>query len=317
MSQSSTRYYPWWFDFDGTMAKTFELSPSGIGVERAYEQAIGTIFGDEGMSVYRECGGLRNRAPTEVVKGLLDVDCSLVGVGRRFWERNKYSSRIVWDRESPWHALGEILVQEKLDLLVAQVGSRFDGSGDRWPRPFQGLSRFFFSIRQANRRSGARIEVGIISSGHTEFIRSVFRMWGMPFPRIVVTDDDIRWRQYPPEISRRAKPGFFPLALAKGRWLAKHRESDEVFVSPRGLEPNMVYVGDDANKDGGFARENGIAFCHFQPIPSLDGVPASFSFSSWQELSDWLVSTRTVAGLKEGKPMAELLMQMNQRAGVA
>lgn len=40
------------FNFDGSIARTFQPSPNGIGVHEAYTLAIHDIFETEGMQIY-------------------------------------------------------------------------------------------------------------------------------------------------------------------------------------------------------------------------------------------------------------------------
>ena len=59
------------FDFDGTIAQTFEKSPKGIGVTEAYRLAISDIFGPEVLAIYDTQGGLKNSAPSELIHSLM------------------------------------------------------------------------------------------------------------------------------------------------------------------------------------------------------------------------------------------------------
>lgn len=57
-------------DFDGTVANTFSAPSSGIGVCEAYMYAVEETFGLAALEKYVAEGGLRNRAPVEVVRQL-------------------------------------------------------------------------------------------------------------------------------------------------------------------------------------------------------------------------------------------------------
>ena len=40
------------FDFDGTIAKTFTQSPSGVGVNEVTRMAIDRVFGMPGLAIF-------------------------------------------------------------------------------------------------------------------------------------------------------------------------------------------------------------------------------------------------------------------------
>ena len=89
-------------DFDGNLANTFAPSPNGIGVHKAYETAVFKLFGQSGLNKYLETGGLKNRAPGEVVEQL---------------------------HGEPSLELAQKLVQAKLACFLDEIG-------ETWPQAF-------------------------------------------------------------------------------------------------------------------------------------------------------------------------------------
>ena len=153
-------------DFDGTTADTFKASPSGIGVKEAYSDAIYNVFGDTGYRIYRQIGGLQNRAPGELVNDLLSVakDKSLlIKRGKIFHkDQNGNLSRFIpegkgaglaWNDSQPETTLAELLVLRKQEILTHEIGHR-------WPKPFNGVLSF---LKQCEEKE---IKVIILSSGH-------------------------------------------------------------------------------------------------------------------------------------------------------
>ncbi len=140
-------------DFDGTVAQTFEKSPSGVSVHEAYEIAVDTIFGAKGVDEYHRQGGLNNRAPIEVV------------------------TRLAPDAEGAEHELLVAqLIDAKLGVLVGQIGKSL-ADGAQWPRPMLGYLDFREAL-QATREDGRLVDDLVLSSGHVAFIERVYDMWG-------------------------------------------------------------------------------------------------------------------------------------------
>ena len=52
--ETENQRYLFSFDFDRTIANTFEESPNGIGVLKAYNMSISSIFGDKGHDIYQK-----------------------------------------------------------------------------------------------------------------------------------------------------------------------------------------------------------------------------------------------------------------------
>ena len=152
-------------DFDGTVARTFERSPNGVGVNEAYEAAIKEFFGKSALTHYLETGGLMNRSPREVVIALQEAG---------FQPTDNTSE------------LTNVLVNFKISCLLGEVGQRLT-DGEIWPRLTPGFGRFWETLRVKT-----LMYTGILSSGHRAFIERTFEVHGLELPDVLVTDDELR-----------------------------------------------------------------------------------------------------------------------------
>lgn len=174
-------------DFDGTLAETSKKSPHGIGVLEAYEMAVEDLFGKEGLTAYRDAGGLRNRAPPEVVAELERMGFFISG-----------------------KTLGEAteaLVQAKLKVLLGEINSS-------WPLPCQGFPEFCQRMTEGY----PEWTFAILSSGHRAFIEKTFLVWReewpwIPIPRLIVSDDELRDLPWPLEERVKPSPKLLQLVL--------------------------------------------------------------------------------------------------------
>lgn len=259
------RNYLMILDFDNTIALTLKPSPNKIGVEEAYRSAIEELFGMSGLAAYEEIGGLQNMAPSELVKALLSV---------------------IETHQKP-EKITEMIVEKKLSVLMKEIGTHFH-DGSIWPEPCPGIVNFFKSISEANKKGGIHIDVAILSSGHRDFIKKTFRVWGQKCPKILVTDDDARrLPDYP------TKPAKILLDLILKKW--KNRGYPE--------NGNIMYFGDDLRKDGQFAKNAGISFGWFNPNQHAI-VPKVFQFSSWETVSR--IVKDEIELLRDGKPISQI-----------
>lgn len=311
------------FDFDGTVVQTFEPSPHGMGVTEAYMESIGLIFGRKGLDIYEQIGGLQNRAPSELVHVLLshDPDGELTNMASAFFLRERQrlvtctpsyrGEPLEWSIADPEKTITEILVRQKLLYLINEVGARFP-DGQAWPKPCEGFVDFWQTIRSIKLTDGCQLTTAVVSSGHETFIRRTFSevLESQP-PDILVTEDDIRWRRYPQEISRRVKPGQLQLALAHREWLDIQRPFDDgesLVDVARNSRARMIYFGDDPGKDGKMAETSGIPFGLFKADQS--GIIAiggcRFIFGDWREIGQKFLNSRHE--LIEGKPMTEVFL---------
>lgn len=153
-------------DFDGTMANTFEPSPSGVGVHEAYHHAVLTTLGDGALAHYCKSGGLRNRAPREVVEELFDAG---FGTGLDLTTATEH------------------LVTSKIQCLLTRAFGQLCVDGAPWPRLTNGFGAFWRMVKERQ-----EIATVILSSGHEDCIVRTFEMHNLPVPDLIVSDDDLR-----------------------------------------------------------------------------------------------------------------------------
>lgn len=224
-------------DFDGTSHLTGEPAPNGMTVPFAYEHAVEKVLGDDALGWYREEGGLRNRAPFEVVQQLLpeaDTDT----------QRQKT----------------EDLIEAKLSVLLNQVGMRIDDTF--WPRLNPGFRRLWMPAS-----AEPTITTGTVSSGHEKFIRRAFDVHDLEAPDVFVTDDDMRplLALLPSELC--VKPSRLLLDLVHAKWLARSGNAAEVMDDLEALQTSrerILYAGDDYKKDRMLAKNAGVRFIHIE-----------------------------------------------------
>jgi len=223
MKQNKSNQFLLVCDFDGTIADTFTPSPNGFGVHEAYEYAIEQIFGKNGLSAYRELGGLQNMAPSEVVNNLFDTGNSskLISKAYAYFVKNRqilknlvpegkgypmeWSGKIHDPGWNPEYMLTEILVRTKMSLMMGDVGKQLK-SGKTWPQPCLGINKFFQILTEINKENKIHLELAILSSGHDLFIMDTFKSWGIDCPKIMVTDDDMRRLSLFVKLRDRIKP---------------------------------------------------------------------------------------------------------------
>ncbi len=119
-------------DFDGTMADTFQPSPNEIGVSEAYCLAVEALFGEDGRGAFCAVGGLKNRAPIELIDAL---------------QKHGLTTGNLEDA-------AEKLVFAKMQVLLGEIGSV-------WPLPCEGYKEFNAKIFQL-RQNGTDIHLGIL-----------------------------------------------------------------------------------------------------------------------------------------------------------
>lgn len=246
-----------WFDFDQTAFCTFLPPLGGLGVEQACEQAVRDIFGEQGNARYLLQGGLRNRAPAELVRALLPL------------------AQGVYVRKRT-----EDFIQAKLAYLMAQIGQQPDGS--IWPPPCPGFVDFWRSIPDCAQE---RVYTGVISSGHTAFIERVWKAYGLSPPDVIVSEDDIRPRRQPQSLVRRVKPAVLPLALGRYKLRRLLNCPDVTYLTDKSRQ---VYFGDDRFKDGGMAARAKMTFGHLAPGNPPEIADWGFRFGDWRWVQDRL-----------------------------
>jgi hypothetical protein len=254
-------------DFDGTIAKTFEPSPNGIGVETCYAMALRDIFGC--ATLLKDIGGLQNRAPTQVIAAVLKLDSIFGSLGEAYYQRHRVALRSFMPANRQHGKLGvglvsnltETLVRVRLQYLLSEIS-------EEWPKPYDGVLDFFDGL-DPKKKAGA-----IITSGHTLFIEKVFRTWKRTRPKFMVTDDDMRATGFPPEMA--CKPNRILM------------DALHITAAFAGFDANVIaYVGDCRVKDRGFARNSDVRFGLFNPakadVPEGFGVN-EFQFHDWNDL---------------------------------
>jgi phosphoglycolate phosphatase-like HAD superfamily hydrolase len=235
------------FDFDGTLADTFTPSPNKIGVNEAHQLAIELIFGHEGLDIYNQIGGLQNRAPSELVCDLLAVEERLFLKAEKLANQTRNDR---WDDNNPKNSIAEMIVEAKLSFLLEEVS-------EKWPLPFDGTLETLEAI------SGLSIPFAVLSSGHERFIVKTFGVWGIPQPKFLVTEDDVRWRKFPADICKRVKPSVFPFSILHHRWIKEIAANGHFLSAARDSRQRVIYFGDDPLKDGGLAKNVGVPFGWF------------------------------------------------------
>jgi len=276
-------------DFDETCFTTFISSGNGIEVSRAYEIALETVLGASARQDFSKHKGLSNRAPLDVIEDLIEkspefIDHALdharkfflhpdditdIGLGMvaRFAGRGSNAYDELTSR-----AITEMLVIRKKEQLMPQICTD-------WPLPvfeFNEVWRELYARKNGVRvgenwlslgahgrardadQKWKRVHFAIVSSGHTDFIKKVMNCAGLPHPDIYMTDDEMR-RQVRP----RTKPDPYALELVRRAWLnayvvpAEQRE-DIDFIEA--VKRRQLYIGDDSEKDGSMAENDGTAF---------------------------------------------------------
>lgn len=231
-------------DFDGTVAQTFEKSPSGVGVHEAHELTVEDMFGIKALDYYRDGGGLRNRAPVEVVQDLAP--------------------------DAKGDELDQLVSQfigTKLGVLIGEIGTLFP-NGNIWPRPTNGYLELRERIELA-RAAGRPIDDLIISSGHEPFIRKTYQAWSVGEPTHIVAEETMRELALTLPVEQLVKPSRVLMEVAHGMWRGGYglQPTPESALDERN---RIVYVGDDPIKDGKLAENSGVDFVLLNPVHSSE-----------------------------------------------
>ena len=234
-------------DFDGTVALSFEESPGGIGVHEAHELTVDEIFGTATLEYYRRSGGLRNRAPLELVQ-----DLAPDAHGK--------------DLE----ALTDHFNNTKLDIIMSEIGTRFP-DGAMWPRPTRGYLELRERLEEA-RINGLQIDDFILSSGHEPFIAKTYSAWGVSQPTHIIAGEAIAQLALGLPPAQLVKPSPILMDVAHTTWRQDY--GLRATANPADDRERMIYIGDDAVKDGHMARDSGVDFMLLDPANSLE---------TWQE----------------------------------
>jgi len=302
------------FDYDKTLFDTGRPSPNGIGLEEGHEHAVQEIFGPPGLAIYRDEGGLKNRAPSEVVISLIEKDRRLIQQAREKHSQLIRSSQKIpralsepWSETNPIPLLTEMLVYFKLDLFLGEIGMD-------WPQPYPGVCNFFQTASYMALKENLPLQTGVLSSGHTSFIEGTLCRWGIPYPQIMVTDDNIRPLKYPKDPRDKVKPAPFIFRYLQSRWLKQLNGNSP--IGPKQLQASLsriVYFGDDPLKDGGLAKNVGVPFGWFclgrtkSTNPSPADLPKSyFLFNDWNTLTGFISQSNVKKMLRSGISVEEI-----------
>lgn len=300
-------------DFDETLFHTIAVeSPNKMTVKKAYELAIAKIFGELGTYIFENIG-LHGRTPSELTSDILDwaedEKANLIKKALDFFNGEgaqvaqlvpeSKSSSLIWNEKFPEVSITQMLVGTKLRYLIDEVGKK-DWAGEMWPRRCAGALEFLHTL-EALKRKGIPLDFAVLSSGHELFIQKSFEVWDIPPPDILITDDDIRPREYPKEQEKRSKPGVFPLALTHFKWL-RHQgisSDDPAFmVIAEESKRRMLYVGDDPYRDG---------LMHHRA--KVKGY--LYPYTPWEAIAQALKENQLML---DGRPFAEIFV--TERNGV-
>lgn len=303
-------------DYDGTLFRTFEPSINGVDVHKAYEDGILSIFGQQGLEIYRTIGELQNRAPGELVRDILNAGEreNLVTSARNFLisQENFLNSLVPdgkgaelnWD-DNPVEVITEMLIRCKLSQLIKEIGLEFP-NGDKWPRPCAGVFKLIEAINEL-KEHGIKIDLAILSSGHERFIKKTFDVWTIPCPEVLVTDDDMRGKTYPEDPKKRVKPAATLFEMVHLTWaIAKYGagiEKLELLDFVRETRQRMAYFGDDPIKDGQLAKNANVPFGLFSSTKNKDLI----SFGNWSVVADLLKERATIQAFKAGLSFAQII----------
>lgn len=220
-------------DFDGTVALSFDKSPNGIGVNEAHELAIKSVFGGKALSNYLDNGGLRNRAPSEIVQEIAaDAD------------------------EHELDKLTTEFIDNKLGILLQEIGTRFPDGGV-WPRPTPGYLSLREQVEEA-RQNGRLIDDLILSSGHEPFLEKTYEVWGTGMPTHIVAVETIKRLELKLPPGQLVKPSPVLMDAARNIWRQDYGIESNVVTDDE--KARIIYIGDDPNKDQQLAINSGIDF---------------------------------------------------------
>jgi hypothetical protein len=135
------------------------------------------------------------------------------------------------------------------------------------------------------------VNIAILSSGHTDFIRKTFSVWGIEPPKIMLTDDDLRGFNPPLDLKKFSKPSPLLLDLIQNDW--------------GGQRQYMTMFGDDPEKDGKLAENAQIPFGLFSAQKRKFFAENSFQFSDWTDISEFLVKEQKL--ISQGLPAREII----------
>ncbi len=167
---------------------------------------------------------------------------------------------------------------------------------------------FFQTIKEINGDGKISIQLAILSSGHTEFVKKTFEIWKEKCPEIIITDDDVR--RLPVELKDKVKPSRFLFGLIYNEWLKKRgiKPTNSLEISEKDRS-RIIYIGDDLTKDGKLAEISQVLFGWFNPDKKLNSElkkDETFSFEDWSDIAKLLRQKNTLESMKKGETMAKI-----------
>jgi hypothetical protein len=234
-------------DFDRTIARTDEVGPLNMNVERTTYCAVERILGPLALEQYVRDGGLNNRAPGQVVQSLAPTLLPE--------ELQQVSSDFV---------------AYKLSLSMQQIGTHLD-DGSPWPRLVDGFATAWSDLQELGAEEPG-VDTAIVSSGHDSFIMKVFEVHDLPLPDVLISEDTVRAEIPHEDYGAYVKPSPFLIGLTHRKWAECY--SVPLSDSTTELCARTLYLGDDLVKDGGLAQNASVQFVH---------VSAQASRVAWEQ----------------------------------
>lgn len=304
-------------DFDQTVADTFS---SHMGADRrpiygtpdVVSAVVDRLFGPD---TYKEIGGMQNRSPIELTRALSQTPQ---------WMEGCRNLQIADEDPDVYMHVTKQLNNQKLHVLLEQIGRPLRDAHVVWPPHLPGFITFVSRVNDYNASANeARIDWGVISSGHDDFINTTFEKWSEHYdtdinPTVIVTQDTLEQRYetvFPTSESRRSKPNPMPLALGIMDWQRTNGNIDmRGKVLPgtakrtKDAMDRVMYTGDDPVRDGHMARNADVVFGLMKTKMKFTAIPGEkqFNFGDWNDLATALMSPHVA--LHEGKPLDEILL---------
>lgn len=208
----------------------------------------------------------------------------------------------------------EILVRCKLFFLLKEIGATFP-NGTPWPKPCTGFLKFYRMLEEINSGNGIKIWLAVISSGHDIFIRKTLSLWRIPYPEIILTDDDMRGCRFVSNPKNKVKPSPLIFDLVHSLWIQELAEEESLNYSPGLLEiirrsfNQMAYCGDDLEKDGKLAENAGVPFLWFNPGRNVNtsGISVLYNFDDWEALGRFLGQREVLKAMRSNAHFHQIL----------
>lgn len=282
-------------DYDGTQFDTIS------NVEEAYCFAIEQVFGEEGVKIFMREEGLRNRAPSEIVEDIVKYPGMLEKAEESFKKTAGMLTDTIpcivpleWIEEKPVASITELLIRQKLRLLMAKISKD-------WPKPCQGVPEFMETLTELSAADGVHVDLAILSAGHVAFIQKSYQMQNLHCPELLATDDHFRYKGLTPEYRRKPAKALFDYVY--DLWVKTVDGDGHCSLD------HVVYAGDCPIRDGGLALNAEIPFIWFNPAKQTKRYPfplGSFQISSWSQVARFLRKYEVIKMMKLGKTTSEI-----------